>query len=98
MPEAKEAKGTPQPVSTPLRSVSCLMSDSRPGTPEPVVQPQSEPPEPQLHESTVEDLEAKLRELELRFLGKESPQPPTPALSPFTPACSLSRRISEFKA
>ena len=46
------------------------------------------------HDTTVEELELKLKELELRFLGKELP---VGVLSPFTPVSSLKRRIEQFR-
>ena len=46
------------------------------------------------HDTTVEELEIKLKELELRFLGKELP---VGVLSPFTPVSSLKKRIEQFR-
>ena len=64
----------------------------RPPTPSSSVE-EHETPDLQ-HESTVMELEQKLRDLEFRFLGKETPLPTS---SPFTPLSSLERRIEKFK-
>ena len=47
------------------------------------------------HEITVVELEEKLRELEFRFLGKETP---SSMLSPFTPISTLRKRIEQFRS
>ena len=46
------------------------------------------------HESTLEDLELKMKDLELRLLGRD---PLPPVASPFTPHSSLEARISKLK-
>ena len=47
-----------------------------------------------VHDTTIEELELKMKDLELRFLGRELPQP---ELSPFTPHTTLERRINHLK-
>jgi hypothetical protein len=49
---------------------------------------------PWVHDTTIEELELKMKDLELRFLGREVPQP---ELSPFTPHTTLERRINNLK-
>ena len=46
------------------------------------------------HETTMEELELKMKDLELRFLGREVPRP---ELSPFTPHSILEKRIEYLK-
>ena len=46
------------------------------------------------HESTIEELELKMKDLELRFFGRVVPQP---ELSPFTPHSSLKKWIEQLK-
>ena len=60
--------------------------------------PRGSTPEPtaeEHHESTVLELEQKLRDLEFRFLGKETPGVLS---SPFTPLPSLEKRIEQFRS
>ena len=45
--------------------------------------------------SSVQEIESKLKELELKFLGKEFP---VGAASPFTPLSTLQKRVQHFKA
>ena len=47
-----------------------------------------------VHDTTIEKLELKMKDLELRFLGRELPQP---ELSPFTPHTTLEMRINHLK-
>ena len=49
---------------------------------------------PMAHESTLEDLEIKMKDLELRVLGRELPPPEA---SPFTPHSTLESRIQRLK-
>ncbi len=55
----------------------------------------SRPPSPgRPHDSTVEEIELKLKDLEFRVFGKEVPKSEA---SPFTPHSSLEKRIRKFK-
>ena len=68
---------------------------SRPATPTTGPEPVQPEQQPAGLDSTIVELELKLKELESRFLGKESFA--TSFQSPFTPLSSLQKRIENLK-